>query len=285
MSRVILVAESGSDIPPGLARKYGIYIVPMHVAFGEKTVDDGAFPSEEICAYYERTGTLPTTSGCSPEDFAAVFRDVHAAHPDARILHLAYSAITTVSFQSAKLAAEGLDYVTSVDTKHVTIGQASIVLSVAEQLAAHPEMSLQKAVSLAEDYCKRARMCFIPDDLEYLRAGGRISNVVYYLGGQLLHLHPRVELLDGKLIATKKYRGKMVNTVKTLIHEYTAENHLEKDRLWLLCTPGLSKEIRQAADRAARECGFAEVVWLKSGGVITTHSGPGAIGVAGFAEK
>lgn len=45
-------------------------------------------------------------------------------------------------------------------------------------------------------------MCFIPDELEYLRAGGRVSNAVA-LCGKLLGIHPRIELLDGQLVATK----------------------------------------------------------------------------------
>lgn len=285
MGRTVLVAETGSDIPPALAKKYGISIVPMHVTLGDRTLDDGAFPPEEVCAYYERTGTLPKTSGCSPEDFARVFAAIHIAHPKAQILHLAYSAATTVSYHSAKIAAEGLDYVTSIDTKHVSVGQAAIVLSLAEYLERHSEAAHTQALAAAEDLSRRARMGFIPDDLEYLRAGGRINNVVYYLGGQLLHLHPLVEVLDGKLVATKKYRGKMANVAAKLVREYSEENRLQKDRLWLLSTPGLSEEVRRAAEGAARDCGFGEVVWLKSGCVITTHGGPGAIAVAGFAEK
>ena len=41
MSKMILVAESGSDITPEMAQENGIVIVPMHVSFGGKTYDDG----------------------------------------------------------------------------------------------------------------------------------------------------------------------------------------------------------------------------------------------------
>ena len=40
MGNIVLLAETGSDIPPETARQYGIYIVPMHVSFGEETRDD-----------------------------------------------------------------------------------------------------------------------------------------------------------------------------------------------------------------------------------------------------
>ena len=48
---IILVAETGSDINPQLAAQYGIHLVPMHVSMGGKTLDDGSFPPEDVCAY------------------------------------------------------------------------------------------------------------------------------------------------------------------------------------------------------------------------------------------
>lgn len=285
MQKIILVAETGSDIPKDLAQRQGIYLVPMHVTMGEKTLDDGAFPSEEICAHYDRTGELPKTSGSTPEDFAKIFAEIRAEHPQAEILHLAYSAATTMSYQSAKVAAKDLAGIVSLDTKHVSAGQAAIVTTLAAFLQEHPETTMDQALEKVQDLCRRARMCFVPDDLEYLRAGGRISNVVYYLGGRLLHLHPRVEVLDGKLVATKKYRGKLRKVVAELIQDYAQENRLDRACLWLLYTVGLPQEIRQLAEDTAKACGFAEIRWLKAQGVITTHGGPSAIAVAGFAQK
>lgn len=285
MSKIILTAETGSDISPELAQRYGIYLVPMHVSMGDQTLDDGAFPPSDVCAYYERTGTLPKTSGCAPEDFSAVFARIREEHPQAEILHLAYSAATTVSFQSGQIAAEGMDHIALLDTKHVSVGQCAIVIEVAKYLQSHPNASLEEALAVAKDWSQRARMCFVPNDLEYLRAGGRISNVAYYLGGRLLHLHPRVEVLDGKLIATKKYRGQMLRVIQSLVQEYSEENHLCRDHLWLLSTTGLPEEYQQTAEETAKECGFASISWLRANCVITTHGGPSAIAIAGFSAK
>lgn len=35
----------------------------------------------------------------------------------------------------------------------------------------------------------------------------------------------------------------------------------------------------------AKEAGFASVQWIRYNGVITTHGGPGAFGLAGFSQK
>ena len=284
MRSIILVAESGSDITPELAARYHIHVVPMHVAFDTEVLNDGEFPVQKICDYYNEAGKLPTTSGCAPEDFVEAFDRIHAAYPEAQILYLAYSAVTTCSYQSAVIAAEGRDYVTAIDTKQVSVGQATVVVEVAKQLEAHPEMSISQAAELATDVISRANMCFLPDNLEFLRAGGRVSNVVC-LGSRILSLHPCIEILDGKLIATKKYRGKMEKVAAQLVRDYAEQYDLDRGCIWMVYTVGLSNEVRRAVEAAAQECGFAEIQWVQANGVITTHGGPAAFGRAGLSKQ
>lgn len=225
MNPIILVAETGSDLTPELASQYNIRIVPMHVSFDTETLDDGSFPVEKIRDYYHDTRKLPRTSGCSPEDFITAFDEIHEQYPDSQILYLAYSAVTTCSYQSALIAAQDRDYVTEIDTRQVSIGQAAVVTAVAELLKEHPEMTIEAAADAARELLSRAKMCFLPDNLEFLRAGGRVSNAVC-LGSRILNIHPCIEILDGKLVATKKYRGKMKKVVRQLIEDYSASYHL-----------------------------------------------------------
>jgi len=280
---IVIVAESGSDITPEVAEKYGIEIVPMHVSMGDKVRADGTFPVDEICEYYDTTGKLPKTSGSSPEDFNKVFDRIHEKYPDKHILYLAYSASTTVSFGSANIASEGRDYITMLDTKHVSVGQYAVVTTVAEMLEKNQDITVDEALAYAEKVCKKTRMCFVPNDLEYLKAGGRVSNVVF-ISGRLLKIHPRIEILDGKLIATKKHRGNLSKIAPQLVYDYAEENKLNRDKLWLIWAIGTTDAVKKAAYDAAVDCGFKEIEWVKTGCVITCHGGPGAFGVVGMAE-
>lgn len=283
MKQIILVAETGSDITPELAERYGVKMVPMHVTFGEETLDDGSFPAEKIKEYYQQTGKLPKTSGSMPEDFFKAFDEIHQEYPDAHILYLAYSAVTTCSYQSAMIAAQNKDYITVMDTKQVSVGQAAVVINVAKELEKNSEMTMEQAVTCAKEFIGRANMCFLPDNLEFLRAGGRVSNVAF-LGSRILNIHPCIEILDGKLIATKKYRGKMAKVAAQLVQDYAEAYHLEKDCLWLVYTVGLSDEVKQSVEEAAKVCGFKELLWIQANGVITTHGGPAAFGLAGLSK-
>ena len=52
MSKFVIVAESGADIPVEVRERYNIHIVPMHVIIGDETMDDGTVSGREV---YERS--------------------------------------------------------------------------------------------------------------------------------------------------------------------------------------------------------------------------------------
>lgn len=285
--KIILTAETGSDIPPELARQMGIRLIPMHVSMGNETLDDGAFPPEDVCAYYDRTGKVPTTSGSTIYDFEQVYDRIFAEDPNARILHLAYSAVTTCSYHSCELAIEEKPYaqnVRIVDTRHVSVGQCAVVVAVSKWLEAHPGATLDEAAAAAVEIGRQTQMCFIPRNLDYLRAGGRVSNAVA-LVGNLLNLHPCIDIIDGYLIAGRKYRGSMARIVPALIREYTAKHALSKEHIYLIHTPYMGDDVKAAAENALKDLGYVNFTWVKTGCVITCHGGAGAFGIVGVTGK
>lgn len=283
MNHLILLAESGSDIMPELAEANGIVIVPMHVSFGGETRDDGSFPVPEMFEFYKKHRELPRTSGCTPHDFEVVFERLDREYPGVPILYLAYSSSTTCSMQSALIAAQGRENFLALDTKCVAAGQAAVVLTIASLLREHPETTLEQAVDAAKELIARARMGFIPGDLDYLRAGGRVSNAAY-LGAKILGIHPLIEIVDGKLISTRKYRGMMKRVVMQLTREFPAAQNLEKDALWLIYGAGLGEEVMRGVEELLHEQGYQNLTWVQTGCVIAAHSGPGSFGIVGFSK-
>ncbi len=278
MSEIIIVAETGSDVSAAEAAELGIELVPMHVSIGDRTIDDGTLDPAEMLEECRQLGVLPKTSGCTPGDFVKVFDRIHAEHPEAQILYIAYSAVTTCSYESARTAAEGRDYIDMFDTAHVTIGQGFVVTGAAHYLREHPEVTLAELKTYAEDLAQRTRMAFIPGDLGYLRAGGRLSNAAF-LGATLLRIKPVIEIIDGRLVATKKLRGKMVNVALELIDMMYAQGPVDHERVFLVRSSGLPLAIQEAAEERVRELGFKEIRWYDTRNVITSHCGPGSFAV------
>ena len=69
-----------------------------------------------------------------------------------------------------------------------------------------------------------------------------------FLGAKLLNLHPVIEILDGKLVATKKYRGKMKKVAVQMLTEYAEKYNLERDCLWFVWVVGFPDAVRQAVE-------------------------------------
>lgn len=89
--------------------------------------------------------------------------------------------------QSALIAGEGRERFVAIDTKSVAAGQAAVVLTTARYLREHPEATIEEAAAFVNGLIGKIRMGFIPGDLDYLRAGGRVSNAAY-LGAKILGL-------------------------------------------------------------------------------------------------
>ena len=241
--KIILVAETGSDVSEKLAEELGIILVPMHVSMGGQSLDDGAFPPEDVCAYYDKTGKVPTTSGSTEYDFEKVYERIFAKDPSAQVLHLAYSAVTTCSYHSSELAVEGKSYknnVRLVDTKHVSVGQCAVVVAVSRWLDDHPEATLDEAAEAAQAIAQHTKMCFVPKNLDYLRAGGRCSNAAA-LVGNLLNLHPCIEIIDGRLMAGKKYRGSLARVAPALLRDFAQKHNLKKEHVYFMKPPTWKK--------------------------------------------
>ena len=277
MGKYVIVVESGADVTPELCERYGIVSVPMHVTIGDETVDDGTISPLEIYARCNELGQMPKTSGCSPADFEKVFDRIHAEQPDATILHLAYSEVTTCSHHSSKIAAEGRDYVRSMDTRFVSVGQSLVAVEAAKYIEAHPEASVDDIFAFVESVMDRVLLGFVPTDLAFLKAGGRLSNVAF-LGAHLLKIKPCIEVTRGKFVATKKFRGSMLKCARAFLDHMISKGDIDYSHVGLAYSVGLSEELRGDMEVYARELGFESVTWTQVGGVISSHCGPTAFG-------
>ena len=213
MKKYIITTESGSDLSKEIIHRYNIQVIPMHVTMDDQTYADGSFEVLKVFDFYEKTGSLPKTSGSTPKDNTEVFKEVFAKYPDAHIIHIAYSAVTTVSFSAANIAAQDFENVSIVDSKNVTIGAAAIVKATAQFIEDNPNKSPEDIIAYVEDIRERTHMVFLPKTLIYLKAGGRVSNLAFY-GASILKIHPTIILENGYLVSGKRYRGSFDRSFK-----------------------------------------------------------------------
>lgn len=282
MKKIVLVTESGSDLPQKDVERYGIYVVPMHVVINEKTYDDVIeVKSQDVYDHYDQTGVLPTTSGSTPQDFKVVFDQIIHEHPGANIVYIAYSAVTTVSFNSARIAAEEYDNIYLVDSKNVSVGLGNVVIAAAKYIEENLNVTAQEVVAYVEDIRERTQFFFLPQTLTYLRAGGRVSNASY-LGARLLKIFPTIEMTDGYLVAGKKYRGSFKKAYQLMIDNFFDRFDMDLETVRMVQTGRLSEDDQRFINDLLTKYGINDVEWIQAGAVISCHGGPGATGISGI---
>ena len=281
MRRIILTTESGADLPEELAIKHNVQVVPMHVIMDGKDYLDGSLPVTEIYDYYERTKKIPSTTSTNSHEYLEFFTKIKNDIPDCIIVHIGYTSKASSSFQNAIIATEDLNDIYLIDALNVTGGLTAIVMYAVTLLENEPSIDPEHLVEKIKSVVPKSRLAFVPGSLEFLRAGGRVSNLAY-LGGALLKIKPRIELIDGNLISTKKYRGSMDAVSEKLMRDYLDQYDIDREQLYLLYSLGLDERIKQRMGEIANDNGFKNVKWIQAGAMISTHAGPGGVGIAGL---
>ena len=286
MREIIISTETGSDMPKELAEKYHVHIVPMHVVMDDTDYPDGSIPVEQIYDYHKRTKKIPSTSATNVNEYTEFFTRLRKEHPGCVIMHFAYSSVASSTYQNAQIAIRDFDDIYLIDTANVTGGCTAHILKSWEVIQEKKDSvtDYQALANELQQLAYKVSCSFIPGNLDYLKAGGRVSNAAY-LGATLLKIKPLIEIdRDGHLLAGKKYRGSMLKFVDTYIKEFVSSHNLNRDHLFLLYSKGTAQEILDRMKEVAMELGYRACTYIQTGCVISCHSGPGAIGLAGLSD-
>lgn len=284
MREIIFTTESGADLPKELAEKYNIKTVPMHVVMdGKDYKDDGSLPVSKIYDYYNRTKLIPSTTSTNPNEYEGFFAQIKAENPGCTIVHVGYTSKASSSFHNAEIASENFEDIYLIDALNVSAGLTVVTLYAAQLLESNPDMPMDELIQKIQSSVPKSRMSFVPGSLEFLKAGGRVSNAAY-ISASLLQIKPLIELIDGKLVSTKKYRGKMSRVAEELLKDYLKKYPIDKKQIYFVFSIGLDEQVKLQMEQSAKEKGFENVTWIQAGSVISTHGGPGAFGIAGMEQ-
>lgn len=284
MGKIVITADSGCDLTKAEANRLHVRLIPFHFAIGESNFDDGDIEPDQMLTLCKEQGIAPKTSACTPFDYEVVFNEIRAADPDSEILHLGWSAATTSSFESAKTAAESCGRVICIDTKSACRPYGVIVSKVATFVAENPDATLQEAAAYARRLSDRMRIGFLPSDLDFLHAGGRLTSIES-IAAHVLKIKPVVEFINGRMVITRKLRGSLKTACESFLGDFLTREHPEKDEAILLYTPGLPESIRDAVEECISNLGIRDFSWSKAGCITSAHVGGSAFGCAYIADS
>ena len=274
-----IAADSTCDLSKELIDKYGISIIPLHIVLEDKEYKDGVdITPDEIYEWSDKNNTTPKTSAVGFEDALDAIKPILDTEDEMIIFTISEKMSTTPNvFRMAAEEAEVEDRVSVVESANLSTGIGLLIIEAA--IMAAQGMDRASIAEKIEELKLRVRSSFVVDTLTYLHRGGRCSSVAALAGG-MLKLHPKIVVEEGAMHATKKYRGKM----DAVILDYTKEmeedlKQAKKERVFITHSGCNQETIDSVKEYLQNLRHFDEILITRAGGVISSHCGPGTLGV------
>ena len=272
-----IVTDSACDLPPELAERHGIEIVPLTVRFGEEElVDRRDLTPRQFWDRLARSDVLPETAAPSPGAFEAAYRKA-AEDGCEGVVCITISAGLSATYEAAHLAAQAMTDsipVRVVDSRAVALAEGLMAVRAAEM--AGEGAGIDDVVRELDGLVGRSRTFAALDTLENLKKGGRIGGAQAFLGS-MLSIKPIIQVSEGKVEPESRQRTR----AKAL--RYLAEKVRQHEPVDMLAVmhgdaPDLDEMLDLLSSTRSRE----EIVVGDVGAVIGTHTGPRVMGVIFF---
>lgn len=278
-----IFADSTCDLSTELIEKYDITIIPLCIVLDDKSYYDKIeITPAEIFAWADANKKTPKTAAITFEYADKFLRPCMEADEDVIFFGISEEMSTTCNVM--RLAADEFETgrVFVINSQNLSTGIGLQVLRAAEMAAngMEAEEIVKEIEETREDVCAS----FVVDTLTYLARGGRCSGATALLANTL-KMHPCIEVHEGKMDVEKKYRGKLDKVVMHYVKDQ--EEKLKKAdgrRIFIThsgVTPEMVDEVREYLESLQK---FEEIIETRAGGVISSHCGPGTLGILYYAK-
>jgi len=277
LPEIAVVTDSTADIPPELAARHHITVVPAVLTInGQSYLDGRGFDRQALYASMDDMKDLPTTATPSPGVFEAAYRtliDQGVKH----ILSIHVSGKLSGMLNAVHQAASAVGTcIYPLDSGQVSLGLGFQALELAQQAA--QGASLQQLLGMTTELRNKVRTVAGIDSLDFLRRSGRVSWLRAEIGIRL-RLRVILEVVDGDVLRRSIARTRR-QVLQKLVEEAQSWQPLRRLAILHSGIPSLADELLSSLASATRETPFAVDVTT----VIGAHVGPRSVGLAGLIQ-
>ena len=282
---VKIISDSTCDLSKELQEKYEIDILPLHIILGDQDFEDGiGITPDEIYRWSDENRQTPKTAAVAVEEAMAAFEPYVMRGDEVICFSISESMSSTAN--AMRMAAKRLEaehLITVIDSANLSSGVGLQVIEAARM--AKQGLGAAEITRKIEAIKPLVRSSFVVDTLTYLHRGGRCSCVAAIVGSTL-RLHPRIAVSEGKMSPGKKYRGRMSRAIMDYVRDMEADlKTARKDRVFLTHSGCSAEDIEMVRSYLEGLQHFDEILIARAGSVISSHCGPGTLGVLFIAEK
>lgn len=273
-----ITADSTCDLSPDILDSMDIMLLPLYILVEgeEKSFRDGMdITSADIFRYVDKEGKSCKTAAINTYDYECFFEELLLQYE--AVIHISIGSGFSSCYQNATLAAKSCKNVYVIDSQNLTSGSGYVAYEAAR---------MARAGAGAEDICRslesiipKIDVSFVIDRLDYLHKGGRCSGVEKF-GAMMLQIKPCIEVVDGKLMVGKKYRGSFERSLKHYIKDRLGDGEeIDYGRVFIT-HPMCSREtVDMVKDLLRNDGRFEEIIETTTGCTVANHCGPNTLGI------
>ena len=288
MSDFIIMTDSCCDLPSEYIKANNIPFAMLPFNYnGREYLDDlGQTVSQKQFFDDLRAGALPKTSQANSESFYKIFKAAAESNKD--IVYIGVSSGLSGTYNSAnngKIAT--LEEFPSVriyivDVLTASLGQGLMVMKAVEMKKAG--RSAQEIVTEIENSVQSLNTYITVQDLNFLKRGGRISNVAATLG-LVMHIKPILTIShEGKVLPLLKIRGRKKSLTK--LAELVKEKIKNPETQTIaICHADCYEEAVSLKEEILSMVKVKDVIIHYIGPVVGSFSGPGGMAVFFMGEQ
>ncbi len=284
-------SDSTCDLKKDYVEKRGIWFVPLTFTLEKdgrmEEGTDNFSSAEEYVGFYQkvRAGYFPRTAKLNYEAHIEHFTKMAKAGVK-EVVHFTISSglantITITTQAAADVKAKYPDFnVYAVDPLTATIGQGVLVRIAAD--CRDKGMSAKDTYELLMGLRQNIQHCVIPDDLFYLKKGGRVSAVSAAFG-TMLNIKPMIVFdKDGKLSVVEKNKG--MKKAFARVVEHIAKAPFDENKIAVVVHTDNEKGANELAALIQAKTGVRPEIEIM-GPVIGSHVGPGSVSCCWLSVK
>ena len=279
-----IISDSTCDLSRELIEKYDITIVPLHIVLGEDEFLDGMnIVPDDIYAWSDANNATPKTSAVSIEEATKAIKSFTDRGEQLVVFTIASGMSTTNNVFRLAVDELGVEQqVRIIDSANLSTGVGLQVIEAA--ILAKEGKKLDEIVTAIERITPKVKASFVVDTLTYLHRGGRCSGLAALAGG-MLKLHPKIVVKNGVMGPDKKYRGKMNGVILNYAREMEEDLLKARKNRVFITHSGCDREVIENVKAYLEGLNyFEEILVTRAGGVVSSHCGPGTLGILYIAE-
>ena len=216
-----IIVDSGSSIKMDEKEQYGVDILPIRLQMGDEFFLDGVnLSTEEFYSRLKDSSQFPKTSLPPLEEVQKLVDDYTALGDE--VLIITISSGISGTYQTIKMLFDKYENVEVFDSKLAVGGIRFLV----EEARKYEQESMEVVIDKLNQLVPRIVIAAVPETLDYLLAGGRLSRSSWMVG-KLLSIIPIITFIDGRVEVLTKKRG--IKQGKRALIERIQEDRADKE--------------------------------------------------------